>query len=229
MDFKTYIKAKREALGLSQNKVSKLAGITQSYYNGIERGEVKNPPSEEVLDSLVKVLLLTPSEGEKLKYLAAIERTPDIILNELKRLSDEKELSKRQVIKDISNNNSLIPLFSRISAGVGLITDEEPTDYISLPGIRNADSVFAINVKGDSMEPTIKNQSIILCRQGEELKDGEVGAFLVNGESFVKRIKVTKNFFALLSDNPNYQPIYVYPEDEFKVIGKVLKVINDVR
>ena len=79
------------------------------------------------------------------------------------------------------------------------------------------------------MEPTIKNQSIIICRQGSELRDGEVGAFLVNGESFVKRIKVTKNFFALLSDNPNYQPIYVYPQDEFKVIGKVLKVINDVR
>lgn len=229
MDFKTYIKTKRESLGLSQNKVSKLAGITQSYYNGIERGEIKNPPSEEVLDSLIKVLLLTPSEGEKLKYLAAIERTPSIILNELKRLADEKELSKRKVIKDISNNNTLIPLFSRISAGVGLITDEEPTDFISLPGIRNADNVFAINVKGDSMEPTIKNQSIILCRQGEELKDGEVGAFLVNGESFVKRIKVTKNFFALLSDNPNYQPIYVYPQDEFKIIGKVLKVINDVR
>lgn len=229
MDFKTYIKTKRESLGLSQNKVSKLAGITQSYYNGIERGEIKNPPSEEVLDNLIKVLLLTPSEGEKLKYLAAIERTPSIILNELKRLADEKELSKRRVIKDISNNNTLIPLFSRISAGVGLITDEEPTDFISLPGIRNADNVFAINVKGDSMEPTIKNQSIILCRQGDELKDGEVGAFLVNGESFVKRIKVTKNFFALLSDNPNYQPIYVYPQDEFKIIGKVLKVINDVR
>ena len=100
---------------------------------------------------------------------------------------------------------------------------------ISLPGIKNTENVFAINVKGDSMEPTIKNQSIIICRQGSELRDGEVGAFLVNGESFVKRIKVTKNFFALLSDNPNYQPIYVYPQDEFKVIGKVLKVINDVR
>lgn len=133
------------------------------------------------------------------------------------------------MIKDISNNNTLVPLFSRISAGIGVITDEEPIDYISLPGIKNTENVFAINVKGDSMEPTIKNQSIIICRQGSELRDGEVGAFLVNGESFVKRIKVTKNFFALLSDNPNYQPIYVYPQDEFKVIGKVLKVINDVR
>ena len=229
MDFKTYLKTRREALGFSQNKFAKMAGITQSYYNVIERGEVKNPPSEEILDKFVKILLLTPSEGDKLKYLAAIERTPAIILNEIKRLSDEKELSKRKVIKDISNNNVLIPLFSRISAGIGMITDEEPIDYISLPGIKNSENIFAINVKGDSMEPTIKNQSIILCRQGNELRDGEVGAFLVNGESFVKRIKVTKNFFALLSDNPNYQPIYVYPQDEFKVIGKVLKVINDVR
>ena len=96
MDFKTYLKTRREALGFSQNKFAKMAGITQSYYNGIERGEVKNPPSEEILDKFVKILLLTPSEGDKLKYLAAIERTPAIILNEIKRLSDEKELSKRR-------------------------------------------------------------------------------------------------------------------------------------
>ena len=134
MDFKTYLKVRREALGISQNKFAKMAGITQSYYNGIERGEVKNPPSEEILDKFVSLLLLTPSEGEKLKYLAAIERTPAIILNEIKRLSDEKELSKRQVIKDISNNNTLVPLFSRISAGIGVITDEEPIDYIYLYG-----------------------------------------------------------------------------------------------
>ena len=144
MDFKTYLKVRREALGISQNKFAKMAGITQSYYNGIERGEVKNPPSEEILDKFVSLLLLTPSEGEKLKYLAAIERTPAIILNEIKRLSDEKELSKRQVIKDISNNNTLVPLFSRISAGIGVITDEEPIDYISLPGIKNTENVFAI-------------------------------------------------------------------------------------
>ena len=93
------------------------------------------------------------------------------------------------MIKDISNNNTLVPLFSRISAGIGVITDEEPIDYISLPGIKNTENVFAINVKGDSMEPTIKNQSIIICRQGSELRDGEVGAFLVNGESFVKKNK----------------------------------------
>lgn len=229
MDFKTFLKSKREALGISQNKFAKLVGITQSYYNGVERGEIKNPPSEEIIKKFVNLLLLTPAEGEKLRYLAAIERTPNIILNELKKLTEERKKAHQKAVREQSNKDALIPLFSRISAGVGVITDEEPIDYISLPGIRNLENIFAINVKGDSMEPTIKDQSIILCRQNGDIKDGDVAAFLVNGESYVKRIKITKNYYALLSDNPNYQPIYVYPDDEFKVIGKVFKVINDIK
>lgn len=222
MDFRTLLKEKRENLGISQNKFSKAVGITQSYYNNIERGEVKNPPSEDILDRMVELLKLSPEEAREFKYLAAIERTPSIILEEIKKLERAASIKYSPV------ENKSIPLFSRISAGVGVITDEEPSDYISLPGIRNTENVFAINVKGDSMEPTIKNHSIILCRQGENVSDGEVAAFLVNGESFVKRLKMNKNYVALLSDNPNYQPIYVYPEDEFKIIGKVLKVINDI-
>lgn len=80
MDFRSFLRSKREALGISQNKFAKLVGITQSYYNGVERGEIKNPPSEEIIEKFVTTLLLTPEEGDKLKYLAAIERTPSIIL-----------------------------------------------------------------------------------------------------------------------------------------------------
>ncbi|MBR8701636.1 LexA repressor [Fusobacterium sp. DD29] len=229
MDFRSFLKSKREALGLSQNKFSKMVGITQSYYNGVERGEIKNPPSEEVIEKFISTLLLTPEEGNKLRYLAAIERTPDIILEELEKLTNERTQAHQKAVREQSDKDALIPLFSRISAGVGAVTDEEPVDYISLPGIRNIESIFAINVKGDSMEPTIKDQSIILCKQNGEIRDGDVAAFLVNGESYVKRIKVNSNFIALLSDNPNYQPIYVYPDDEFRVIGKVFKVINDVK
>ena len=48
MTFTQYLKEKREALGISQNKFAKMINITQSYFNSIERGEVKNPPSEAV-------------------------------------------------------------------------------------------------------------------------------------------------------------------------------------
>lgn len=223
MDFKSFLKAKRESLGYSQNKFSKLVGITQSYFNSIERGEVKNPPSEEVLKSMSAVLQLDTKEHEKLLYLAAIERTPDIILKKINALNKELKANYIDAVPDNS-----IPLFERISAGVGTFTDENICDHIVIPGIKNIENVFAVNVKGDSMEPTIKNGSIIICKKEIEIRNGEIGAFFVNEEAFVKRIKVSNGYVALISDNPNYPPIYIGPGEDFKVVGKVIKVISDV-
>lgn len=230
MTFKTFLRKKREELGYSQNKLAKIIGITQSYYNTIERGEVKNPPSEEILDKMAYTLQLSERETREFKYLAAVERTPAIILEELEKLAKiEKSNIDSTIVYDSKDLENCIPLYSRISAGIGVFTDEAPVDFISIPGVRNIETLFAVNVKGDSMEPTIKDSSIILCRKGVEVRNGEIGAFIVNDESYVKRLKVTGNYIALISDNPNYQPIYIGPGEEFRVVGKVLKVINDIQ
>lgn len=230
MNFKTFLRKKREELGYSQNKLAKIIGITQSYYNTIERGEVKNPPSEEILDKMAYTLQLSERETREFKYLAAVERTPAIILEELEKLAKiEKSNVDSTIVYDSKDFENCIPLYSRISAGIGVFTDEAPVDFISIPGVRNIETLFAVNVKGDSMEPTIKDSSIILCRKGVEVRNGEIGAFIVNDESYVKRLKVTGNYIALISDNPNYQPIYIGPGEEFRVVGKVLKVINDIQ
>lgn len=226
MDFRTFLKSKRKLLGISQNKFSKLVGITQSYYNGIERGEIKNPPSDEIVEKIITALVLSPEEANELKYLVAMEKTPSIILEQLENLKEENKKTHQKAV--FQQDEVMIPLYSRISAGSGAITDEEPEDYISIPGIRNVYSMFAVNVFGDSMEPTIQNRSIILCSDNAEIRDGDVAAFIVNGESYVKRLKRNDEYIALLSDNPRYKPIYISSYDDFRVVGKVLKVINDV-
>ena len=229
MNFKTFLRNRREEMGYSQNKLAKAIGITQSYYNTIERGEVRNPPSEEILDKMIAILQLTTKEAAEFKYLAEIERTPTLILEELKKLEKQKDATPKVNVSELKDLDNYIPLYSRISAGIGVFTEEAPVDFISIPGVRNVETLFAVNVKGDSMEPTIKNSSIILCRKGVEVRNGEIGAFIVNEESYVKRLKVTGNYIALISDNPNYQPIYIGPGEEFSVVGKVLKVINDIQ
>ncbi len=229
MNFKTFLRNRREEMSYSQNKLAKAIGITQSYYNTIERGEVRNPPSEEILDKMIAILQLTTKEAAEFKYLAAIERTPTLILEELKKLEKQKDATPKVNVSELKDLDNYIPLYSRISAGIGVFTEEAPVDFISIPGVRNVETLFAVNVKGDSMEPTIKNSSIILCRKGVEVRNGEIGAFIVNEESYVKRLKVTGNYIALISDNPNYQPIYIGPGEEFSVVGKVLKVINDIQ
>ena len=229
MNFKTFLRNRREEMGYSQNRLAKVIGITQSYYNTIERGEVRNPPSEEILDKMIEILQFNNKEATEFKYLAAIERTPAIILEELEKLAKLREKVPKLNVTNLKDSENYIPLYSRISAGIGVFTDDEPVDYISIPGVRNIETLFAVNVKGDSMEPTIKNSSIILCRKGVEVRNGEIGAFIVNEESYVKRLKITGNYIALISDNPNYQPIYIGPGEEFNVVGKVLKVVNDIQ
>ena len=233
MDFKGFVKDRRTKLGYSQNKFSKLIGITQSYFNSIERGEVKNPPSEEVLEKIVKGLELDIKEGENLKYLAAIERTPSIIKKELERARGEiKTLKSTRGSNGAFDTHLLnltnIPVFERVSAGTGALNDGEITDYLSIPGIKNPGETFGVNVWGDSMEPTIKDGSIIICRRDVEIRNGEIGAFLIDDEAYVKRLKVTEAYVALMSDNPNYPPIFIGPGEKLTAVGKVIKVLSDI-
>lgn len=229
MDFITFLKSRREQLGYSQNKFSKLVNITQSYFNSIERGEVKNPPSKEILERIADVLELNSEEKKKMFYLAAIERTPQVILDTLNKLKEEvRTQTKNNMQNFLGNSENAIPLFERISAGPGAFSDEEITDYIVLPGVRNSNRLFAVNVVGDSMEPTIKNGSIIICKKDVEIRNGEIGAFFIDDQAYVKRLKITKNYIALISDNPNYAPIYIGPGENFHAVGKVIKVLSDI-
>ncbi|WP_319369950.1 LexA family transcriptional regulator [uncultured Ilyobacter sp.] len=232
MDFKKFLKDRRKELGYSQNKFAKSIGITQSYFNTIERGEVKNPPSEEVLDKIADGLQLNEKETQTMKYLAAIERTPGIIMKELSKLKNEltsmESLRGNTYLMESLTPTGAIPVYERISAGIGAINDGEVTDYISIPGIKNTQDVFAVNVWGDSMEPNIKDGSIIICRKDVEIRDGEIGAFLLNDEAYVKRIKVSSQYVALISDNPNYPPIFIGPGENLVAVGKVIKVLSDI-
>ncbi len=229
MDFITFLKSRREQLGYSQNKFSKLVNITQSYFNSIERGEVKNPPSKEILERIATVLELNSEEKKQMFYLAAIERTPQVILDTLNKLENEIRIQNKNNMQNfLGNSENAIPLFERISAGLGAFSDEEITDYIVLPGLRNSNSLFAVNVVGDSMEPTIKNGSIIICKKNIEIRNGEIGAFFIDDQAYVKRLKITKNYIALISDNPNYAPIYIGPGENFHAVGKVIKVLSDI-
>lgn len=53
-DYRTIIRRKRERLGISQYKLAKMVGITQSFMNEIESG--RKSPSVEVLFRICEAL-----------------------------------------------------------------------------------------------------------------------------------------------------------------------------
>jgi len=84
-------------------------------------------------------------------------------------------------------------------------------------------TIEAIHVHGESMEPTLKNGSIVFIdrSQNEISKDG---IFVVNtpGGLFIKRLnRKVDGSIELISDNKLYSPEIMSP-DEVKVVGKVI-------
>lgn len=63
VDYISRIKARRLELGYSQYKVAELSGITQPFYNEIERGTKK--PSLEVFFRICDVLKIPVMGGEQ--------------------------------------------------------------------------------------------------------------------------------------------------------------------
>lgn len=81
---------------------------------------------------------------------------------------------------------------------------------------------FGIKISGDSMEPRIHDSSVVWVQQTQQLSDGEIGIFLLNGESLCKKLSLDGSVCRLLSLNSAYAPIPILESDELKVVGRVL-------
>lgn len=128
--------------------------------------------------------------------------------------------TKLQSNLDIEIEYKKISLYKRISAGYGACADEIE-EFITVPctGEFYGD-IFGIIVHGDSMEDTILDGSVVFIRRTDWVDEDKIGAFLINGEAFLKRVSFKENGDLLLkSDNICYKDIEIKESDEFEIIG----------
>lgn len=91
------------------------------------------------------------------------------------------------------------------------------------PGVVPKGTSFAIRIDGDSMEPTIPDGAYVFVKQQPEVRNNEIGVFMLYDEATCKRYYKDKNGVKLLSDNPKYDPITIAKDAEgLGLVGKVL-------
>ena len=118
-----------------------------------------------------------------------------------------------------------------VSAGGGAYESEDLYEELEVPpyfleklgGKNNLKNIEAINVIGDSMEPTLNSDNIIFVDKSikDNFRDG-IYAFTTNHGLFVKRIqKRVDGKLDIISDNKDY-PAQIMKKDELHVLGKVI-------
>lgn len=109
--------------------------------------------------------------------------------HELARVQDEIRFMERA---EEEKEEKVIPLYlSAPAAGFAAPIMGEDYDLYTLGPDAPQGALYAVRIRGDSMEPYFPDGSIVFCNK-DPLRDGEVGVFAVDGESVIKQYHYDK-------------------------------------
>ena len=87
------------------------------------------------------------------------------------------------VSEEYTKRDRFIPILGTVPAGVPIEAIEDVEEYIDIyPRFVKHGELFALRVKGDSMEPDIQNGDIAIVEKQDFFENGEVCIVMVNGE-----------------------------------------------
>jgi repressor LexA len=127
---------------------------------------------------------------------------------------------------DINEKKTVsVPIIGRVTAGLPILAQENIEDTFPIPvDLVNSDSVFMLRVKGESMiEAGIMDGDLILVRQQNLARNGEIVVALIGDEATVKRFFKEKTLVRLQPENSMMEPIY---SQDVSVLGKVIGVFR---
>lgn len=122
-----------------------------------------------------------------------------------------------------------IPVKGMIAAGYLQEAVEANLGAITLDFLfPNLDRMFALRVSGSSMKDAEINDGDFVLLMDDDIKDGDIGAVLYNGETSLKQIYYGKNGLQLKPANKEYEEIIVEPDvfEEVRVLGKYVGHVN---
>ena len=116
-----------------------------------------------------------------------------------------------------------VKFYGSVSAGTGLYLDDEQVETISF----SSDMVplgtdFCLKVNGDSMEPAFHDEDYVFIKRESDFRNGTIGAVIVNGEAYLKKLYVNEDSITLVSLNKKYKDIIVSNEDTINYVGTVV-------
>lgn len=198
--------------GISIAELSRRTGVTYDVLNKLKRGSVRSTSAENA-EKIASFFQWDTFQAQSMTPSAAISRVEN---------------------GDMAPAHSdLVPVYDiSASAGHGAVVDYEgvayslafPPDYIRRVTRAKPADLTIISVKGDSMEPTLRDDDIVMLDMSKTSL-GYEGLFVIRVYDVlhVKRLSHSgPGRVMVISDNRENYPPREYPMDEVEVVGKVI-------
>lgn len=146
----------------------------------------------------------------------------------VKKGDDEYDLPQHLLEEEQSDGGG-IPIRGVIAAGYLQEAVEANLGRITLetlfPGINR---MFALRVSGMSMKDAGIYDGDFVLLADDDLRDGDIGAVLYNGETSLKKVFFDRNGLRLEPANDQYRDIKIEPDifEEVRVLGKYVGHVN---
>ena len=219
MKFNIFIRRAFKALKISsQNRLAILLGINRT---GITQAKKKGIVPDKWILELYRKYGINPDWIETGKgKIFIVERDGSVIGPEYKSVPHVKaRLCAGDGSFEVAENISDYWMFR--------------TDWLKRKG--SYSHMVLVDIYGNSMEPELKDQDTVLVDTSKkDILAGSLYAVGVDDTIMVKRIEKHPGKLVLMSDNKDYEPVYLNQNDQnemksVRIIGKVVWISRDVR
>ena len=214
----------RKINNMSQQELAKRLGVTQATLSGWENEKYEIDNKSLMLCADIFNVSLDTLLGRS---------NDDIPLPDSDYYEDEDEVeleSGRKRKKAAPKKGKKIPVLGHVAAGIPIEAITDILDYEEITAeLARTGEFFGLKIKGDSMEPRIKEGDVVIVRQQPEVESGQIAIIRVNGDDATcKKYMKHESGVSLVSFNPSYPPMF-YTADEvqtkpIQIIGRVVEL-----
>ncbi len=227
----------RTEKGLNQPQLAALLGVNKNAVSNWEAGRTR--PDINTVPVLCAALGVSVSEffgaeeaagslsREDQRRLSGYrhlnEANQQIVVRMIDAMLEVQEQEKRRFVE--SNIRRIFKNAYKTAAGTGNPLDSARRgsyEYLYADAlVDQADEI--ITVTGNSMEPTFCDGDMLLIEHTQEVRIGEIGIFVADGDGYVKEYHED----GLHSHNPAYPVLRFTEDDNVRCIGRVLGALTE--
>ena len=224
------IKYFRKNNGWTQEELGKKLNTSKGRISNFERGY--RTPNQDVLFEMAEVFDISIDDLFPKTNENGTKREITSIYNKLNPTRQTKvyNFAKRQLEEqnrsNLVNMNDYIEekMSGYLSAGTGEYLSDDINEDIRIPKsiVPDADYDLILQVNGNSMGPMFEDHEYIFVKKTTEIRSGQIGVFIIDNESYLKKAYIEDNRLRLVSLNTKYDDLIFDDVNNIKVIGTVV-------